>query len=86
MYSHLPSNKVHPTPRKVSLLYHTFREVKGEVHMKKQKSIRETMSKEKLKEIETMISATKDKKAKYLMKQLLFMTFEELESLEKELP
>ena len=54
--------------------------------MKKQKSIRETMSKEKLKEIETMISATKDKKAKYLMKQLLFMTFEELESLEKELP
>lgn len=53
--------------------------------MKNQKSIRETMSKEKLEEVEAMISSTKDPKAKYLMEQLLFMTFEELNSLKEEL-
>lgn len=53
--------------------------------MKKPKSIRETMPKEKLEEVEAIISATEDPKAKYLMEQLLFMTFEELDSLKEEL-
>lgn len=53
--------------------------------MKNQKSIRETMSKKKLEEVEAMISSTKDPKTKYLMEQLLFMTFEELNSLKEEL-
>lgn len=53
--------------------------------MKKPKSIRETMPEEKLKEVEAIISATKDPKTKYLMEQLLFMTFEELDSLKEEL-
>lgn len=44
--------------------------------MKNQKSIRETLSKEKLKEVEEMIASTKNKEVKHLMKQLLFMTFE----------
>ena len=53
--------------------------------MKNQKSIRETLSKEKLKEVEEMIASTKNKEVKHLMKQLLFMTFEELNALKKEL-
>ncbi len=53
--------------------------------MKNQKSIRENLSKEKLKEVEAMISATKDPKAKHLMKQMLFMTYEELEAIKKEM-
>jgi hypothetical protein len=59
--------------------------MKGAVHMKNQKSIRETLSKEKLKEVEEMIASTKNKEVKHLMKQLLFMTFEELNALKKEL-
>lgn len=53
--------------------------------MKKPKSIRETMPEEKLKEVEAIISATEDPKTKYLMEQMLFMTFEELDSLKEEL-
>lgn len=53
--------------------------------MKNQKSIRETMPEEKLKEVEAIISATKDPKTKHLMEQMLFMTFEELDSLKEEL-
>lgn len=53
--------------------------------MKNQKSIRETLSKEKLKEVKEMIASTKNKKTKYLMKQMLSMTYEELEFLKIEL-
>lgn len=53
--------------------------------MKNPKSIRETMPEEKLKEVEAIISATKDPKTKHLIEQMLFMTFEELDSLKEEL-
>lgn len=53
--------------------------------MKKQKSIRESLSKEKLKEVEAMIAETKDPTAKNLMKQMLLMTYEELEVIKREM-
>lgn len=53
--------------------------------MKNQKSIRETLPKEKLKEVEKMISSTKDQTAKKLMEQMLFMTYDELESIKNEI-
>lgn len=53
--------------------------------MKKPKSIRETMPKEKLEEVEAIISATEDPKVKYLMEQMLFMTYDELESIKNEI-
>lgn len=53
--------------------------------MKKQKSIRESLSKEKLKEVEAMIAETKDPTAKKLMKQMLFMTYEELAFIKREM-
>lgn len=53
--------------------------------MKKQKSIRETLSKEKLKEAETMIANAKDPTVKHLMKQMLFLTHEELAVIKREM-
>lgn len=53
--------------------------------MKNKKIIRETLSEEKLKEVEAIISATKDPMAKHLMEQMLFMTYEELEFLKREM-
>ena len=53
--------------------------------MKKQKIIMESMSKEKLKEVGTMISTAKDPTVKHLMKQMLFLTHEELEVIKREM-
>ncbi len=53
--------------------------------MENQKSIKETLSKEKLKEIDAMISDTKNPIVKYLMKRMLLMSFEELKVLENEI-
>ena len=53
--------------------------------MKKQKTIMESLSKEKLKEVETMISTAKDPTVKHLMKQMLFLTHEELEVIRREM-
>ncbi len=53
--------------------------------MENQKSIKETLSKEKLKEVDAMISDTKNPIVKHLMKRMLLMSFEELKVLENEI-
>lgn len=53
--------------------------------MKTPKSIRETLTEEKLKEVEAMISAAKAPAAKDLMEQMLSMTYEELEVIKREM-